>query len=278
MEERQEYQLSCLPVSVFSDLRSGQLSLTEWASFGKKVGLDAIDLNILCISALDNDQIVKLREELSRPVLMVTTYSDFTNPEEEGRQAAIAKAKQDIERSSLLGAKYIRLTAGQRYPGYSDAQTADQIVACFEKCIPAAQEAGISVLLENHSRPGAWQYDDYDFHMGRMLLLWEKLKALPVNVNFDTANSFAIDGWKELIDVFGDRIETVHINDLESISPLRFCCVTDGIVPLEQQLRYLMSKGYRGPFCIEEASMKGLPGIGTAVEKTKALLSAIGAR
>lgn len=276
MEERQKTEISCLPVSVFPELRSGLLSLSDWALFGKEIGLDAIDINVQCISVLDIQQLVNLRKELCRPVLMVTTYSDFSNPEREARQAAILKAKQDIEKASLLGARYIRLTAGQRYPDCSDVQTAEQIADCFESCICAAQNAGVSVLLENHSKPGAWQYDDYNFHMDRMCLLWEKMKHLPIKINYDTANAFAINGWKELIDMFGDRIETVHINDLESVSPLRFCCISEGVVPLEQQLQYLISNGFHGPFCIEEASMKGLPGIRHAVEKTKELLSRIG--
>ncbi len=40
-------KLSCLPVSFFSDIIEGRMSVFEWAQMGASLGLDAIDISIL---------------------------------------------------------------------------------------------------------------------------------------------------------------------------------------------------------------------------------------
>jgi hypothetical protein len=40
-------KLSCLPVSFFSDITEGSMSVFEWAQMGASIGLDAIDISIL---------------------------------------------------------------------------------------------------------------------------------------------------------------------------------------------------------------------------------------
>ena len=265
-------KLSCLPVSLFSAFYAGTMDLAEWSAQAAQLGLDYVDVNIRCLAALGLQEAEALAAQLPVPVMMVTTYSDFTNPAADALQEAVKQAKYDIEKTAALGAKYLRLTAGQAYPGQNDDAVIDRICRCFEACIPAAERAGVSLLLENHSRPGAWQYDDFNFHFDRMISLWEKLRELPVGINYDTANAFALHRWQELLDAFRGRIETVHVNDLGSVDPLKFVCIGEGIVPLAQQLNAIFANGFSGPVCIEEAGMEGLDGICRSVTHTRHLL------
>ena len=208
--------------------------------------------------------------------MMITTYSDFTNPDDEMLERAVADAKKDIEMAAALKAKYLRLTAGQAYPGETDETMIRRIYSCFEMCLPVAEAHGVGILLENHSKPGAWQYPDYDFHLERMLKLWNCLQELPVGINFDTANAYALRDWKSLVDAFGSRIETVHINDLETVVPLKFSCVGEGVVPQAEILREVYRRGFHGPICIEDACMRGMDGIETAFNHTKEILQKLG--
>lgn len=267
--------LSCLPVSLFSGFYDRKTDLTAWSKQAAQIGLDYIDINIRCLLGMDPQEAAAVSETLPVPVMMVTTYSDFTNPEPAALTAAVEQAKQDIRTAAALQAKYLRLTAGQAYPGQVDPEVIERIYRCFEACIPAAEAAGIGLLIENHSRPGAWQYDDFDFHFERMVMLWERLQALPIGVNYDTANAFALHRWQELLDAFRGRIETVHVNDLVSVNPLKFACIGDGIVPLQEQLDAIFASGFRGAVCIEEAGMNGLDGIGRSVSYTRQLLEQV---
>lgn len=265
-------KISCLPVSLFQDFFDRRLTLEGWASYAAELGMDYIDINRRCLLDMTASQAETARGKLARPIMMVTTYSDFTNPDPAALAAAVEDAKTDIALSAALGAKYLRLTAGQNYPGQSDEGMIERIRRCFEACVPVAQEAHLGLLLENHSKPGAWTYPDFDFHFERMMKLWEALRDLPIGVNFDTANGFAIKEWKAIADAFGERIETVHINDLASVEPLQFALVGEGIVPQIKILAEVFRLGFRGPICIEEAGFRGKEGIADAYQNTKTIL------
>ena len=264
--------LSCLPVSLFSAFFDRSMDVPAWSEAAAQMGLDRIDVNIRCLLDRDVDAVAAISRQLALPVLMVTTYSDFTNPTEEGRMLAVEQAKLDIRKTAALGASYLRLTAGQSYPDQDETGTIEGVYRCFEACIPDAEAAGIRLLIENHSKPGAWQYPDFNFHFDRMAALWQKLQALPIGVNYDTANAFAVEKWRDLLDLFRGRIETVHVNDLVSVQPLQFCCIGDGIVPLQEQFAAIYATGFNGPICIEEAGMQGLEGIRRSIDFTKQLL------
>ena len=133
----------------------------------------------------------------------------------------------------------------------------------------------MGILLENHSKPGAWDYADYVFHVERFLALWEALKPLPISINYDTANAYALKEWERLLDAVVGRIETMHLNDLASVDPLTFALVGEGIVPLEDMLRTIKSTGFCGPVCIEEAGFQGWNGVANAVDYTKKLCAKI---
>jgi len=216
---------------------------------------------------------VALREKLRLPVLMACTYSDFTNPDAKGRAKAIEKAQGEIRIAGELGVRYFRLTAGPNYQNLSEKETIANVTECFAACVPAAEKGDLRLLVENHSRPGAWQYDDFNFHSERFLRLWEALATLPVGVNFDIANAFALGCWEKLLHSVDGRVETVHVNDISSISPLRFCCAGEGIVPIGKMLETAFRTGFRGPVCIEEAGMCGVEGMLRAVNAVKTLCS-----
>ncbi|MBR3640938.1 MAG: sugar phosphate isomerase/epimerase [Oscillibacter sp.] len=265
-------KISCLPVSLFQDFFDRKFTLEDWASYAAELGMDYVDINRRCLLDMSVSQAEAVRGKLARPIMMVTTYSDFTNPDPAALNEAVEAAKVDIALCEALGAKYLRLTAGQDYPNQRDEDMIERIYRCFETCVPLAQKAGLGLLLENHSKPGAWTYVDYDFHFDHMLKLWEKLKALPIGVNFDTANGFALKDWKTIADAFGDRIETVHINDLASVEPLKFSLVGEGIVPQIKILAEVFRLGFHGPICIEEAGFRGKEGIAAAYQNTKTIL------
>ena len=39
-------QISCLPISFFKELSTGEMSIGEWARYGKDLGLDGIDISM----------------------------------------------------------------------------------------------------------------------------------------------------------------------------------------------------------------------------------------
>jgi sugar phosphate isomerase/epimerase len=126
--------------------------------------LDAIDINTLFLGDMTMYEIAAIRDQLSLPVLMISTYSDFTNPDAYFRKQEIENAIRNIKYAKQIGTKYVRLTAGQAYPDCSVSRTIDNVYTCFEACVPIAEQCGVRILIENHSKPDARTYPDFNFH------------------------------------------------------------------------------------------------------------------
>lgn len=260
--------ISCLPVSLYSEFFAGERTIPQWSQQAKELGLDTVDINALFIREKSEEEITQIRQQLAIPVLMVSAYSDFTLPDPQARAEAVEIAKADIRRAAAIGAKYIRLTAGQAYPDQDDEEMCTRVYDCFATCVEVAKQYGVEILLENHSKPGAWQYIDYNFNMEHFLMLWDRLKSLPIHINFDTANAYALTDWKRILDAVAGRIATIHINDLASVEPLKFCLAGDGIVPMDEILDAVYATGFCGDICLEEAAFLGWEGIEKATAYT----------
>lgn len=265
-------KISCLPVSLYPDFYAGKITIPQWSEKAAKLGLDCVDINALFIREKTIPEIAQIRQQLCVPVLMVSAYSDFTHPDDAARREILQTALEDMERAKAIGAKYIRLTAGQAYPDQPDEAVCNRVYDCFAVCARKAEDLGITILLENHSKPGAWQYPDYNFDLERFLLLWQRLKKLPISVNFDTANGWALQDWGKILSAVSGRIATVHINDLSCVKPLIFCMAGAGTVPVDTMLDAIYATGFRGDICLEEAAFLGWEGLEKAVAYTLALV------
>ena len=86
-------KLSCLPVSFFSDIIEGRMSVFEWAEMGASLGLDAIDISILFTPDHTPQTLAQIRQDVASigmRILMVTSYPDFTHPDAAQRERELA--------------------------------------------------------------------------------------------------------------------------------------------------------------------------------------------
>lgn len=264
---------SCLPVSLFSQLISGEMQISDWSTAARKMGFDAVDLSILFIRQRNQKGLRSVKSQLDgMPVAMITTYSDFTQPDESLREKELAHAISDIAVASELGAKFIRLTAGQMHEGLPVKAGIKAVVNCFEECCEKAGRWGVQILLENHSKPGAWDYPDFDFHTQRFLSLVDALKDLPVGINFDTANTYALgDDASAVFEQLIDRVQSIHVNDVRDVSKLEFVGIGDGGAPISTIFSIAKAHGFNGLLSIEEVGRDGLRGIQRSFSRAKAL-------
>ena len=112
-------QLSCLPVSFFSDIIEGRMSVGEWARMGASVGLDAVDLSILFVPDRSAPAVAAVRREVEDAgmrVAMVSSYPDFTHPDPAQRQNELIMEQEVFAVAAGLGAEMVRVTDGQAHP------------------------------------------------------------------------------------------------------------------------------------------------------------------
>lgn len=266
---------SCLPVSLFAEIIAGRMSVLEWANAAREMGMDAIDMSILFFPHRTATAVAGVKRQLREsgmPVAMITTYPDFTQPDRGMREHEIAHAVSDIAIAAELGAKYVRITAGQVHPYLNDEEGIKLAADGIAHCCRYAGKWGVELLLENHSKPGAWDNPDFVFHTGRFLKLVDALCGLPVGINFDTANTYALgDNAAEVFDRVYNRVVSIHINDIADCVNLSFVGIGDGSAPIKEIFSIAKKRGFDGLLSIEEVGHEGLVGIRRSFERSKFL-------
>ena len=268
-------KLSCLPVSIFSEICSGEIKLNEWSNFAAKIGLDAFDISILFIRDRTPTGLKNARKEIDAggiPLGMIATYPDFATPDDEFRSKELHRSLGDIATAADLGAEYVRITAGQYYPGQDNIKSLEGIVRCLYICSEAAQKYGIKLLWENHSKPGAWENIDFNYDVERLEMMHHELEDGPVLMNYDIANACLLGFGVELFEKYYNQIATIHVNDVKSVSPIKFCGIGNGIAKVQETLELAKNRGFNGMVSVEEASFEGWAGISKYVAETRSYI------
>ena len=258
-------KLSCLPVSFFNDIIEGRMTIGEWARMGYEIGLDAIDLSILFLPDRNISNAAELRREIGSEgmtVAMVTSYPDFTHPDRSQRKKELELEIEVVEIAKELGAKYVRVTAGQAHPETDREVGIEWAVEGLINLVNATRNMGVILVYENHGKPGAWQYTDFSQPAEIFLEIARGIASADLKINFDTANAtaFAQDPLNLLEQVI-DRVETIHAADTGIRGGLQHVLLGTGLTPFEEIFSCLKRMGWDNWICMEEAAFQGREGV-----------------
>lgn len=263
-------KVSCLPVSLFSDIVSGKMTIGDWAREGKKAGLDAVDFSNMFLREHTPVYYRAVRDMLEAEgmsVTMMTTYPDFTHPDSLQRERELEYLAFDFAQAAQLGIRYIRVLAGQAHPGVKREEGIAWAVEYLKRASVLAEKYGITPVYEDHAKPGAWDYIDFSHPADIFLEIYEKTKDVGLKVNFDTANiiAYGADTMEVLRRVL-PRLETIHAADTSTRGTLNHCEIGTGLAPFEEIFKLVKEYGFDGWICIEEGSMQGIHGIKKAAQ------------
>ena len=131
-------------------------------------------------------------------LIMLSIHQDFISPDPAERQKHIDHTKHCIDLASQMGIPAIRLNSGRwktipsfnelmkakgiepPLPGYTKADAIKWCVDSIEKCLPAAERAGVMLALENH-----WGLTTYPEDL---LMIYKSIESPWLGVNLDTGN------------------------------------------------------------------------------------------
>jgi len=266
-------QLSCLPVSFFKGILEGRMSLRGWAAMAKAEGLDGIDLSVMLVANHTPTYLERIKADLGEEgigIVMMTTYPDFSHPDRAQREREMEYARRDVALSAELGAKYLRILAGQAHPETRTHDGVAWVVESFKRLDDVAARHGVTLLYENHSKPGAWKYFDFSHPTDIFLEILGKVADTGIRVNFDTANALVYgDESYRILEAVLDRLETVHIADTGVVGKQVPVVIGEGVVPFREVFARLRAAGFDGWLCIEEASGMGAEGLRRAISFTR---------
>jgi sugar phosphate isomerase/epimerase len=274
VDERNPMKLSCLPVSFFDEIISGRMSVRDWARMGAELRLDAIDLSILFVPDRSTASLTVLRHQIESAgmsVAMITSYPDFTHPDPRQRAKELESEIRVVETALRLGARLVRVTAGQAHP---ETEKADGISWAVEGLCCLAERVGglgIQLVYENHAKPGAWEYADFSQPPEIFLEIVRQTAGASLGVNFDMGNAatFAEDP-VQLLEAVLDRVGSLHASDSSTRGALNHCLLGTGITPYPALFACLKRNNWDGWICMEEASQLGKDGVQRAASFVRA--------
>jgi sugar phosphate isomerase/epimerase len=270
-------KMSCLPVSLFSDITDGKLQLGDWIDLAADSGLDGADISIMFIKNHTDTylrQFKKMQAEKSIPIVMCTAYPDFTHYDAMQLRREMEYLRRDIALCSELRIPYLRVLAGQAHPETPVDRGVAQAIENLRKSAQVADEYGVSLVYENHGKPGSWQYIDLTYPPDLFLKVFAGIRDTSIRVNFDIGNvtAFGADSVELLEKVF-DKVETIHVSDMAEKGKFSPVAIGAGVAPIKESFSLLKKRGFDKWISIEEASFKGAQGIRDAVKTTRRLWS-----
>jgi sugar phosphate isomerase/epimerase len=261
-------KLSCLPVSFFSDIIEGRLTVAGWARMGAELGLDAIDLSILFVPDRSASAVRALRRQIEAEgmqVAMLTSYPDFTHPDRRQRARELDLEQEVVETAAGLGARLVRVTAGQAHPDTGRAEGIAWAIEGLCRLAERSSGSGVTLVYENHAKPGAWQYTDFSQPPEIFLEIAGGTAGAGLEINFDTGNAAAFaEDPVALLDRVLDRVASVHASDTAERGRLCHVLLGTGVTPFGLLFERLAGAGWDGWICMEEASYGGRDGVQAA--------------
>ena len=265
-------KLSCLPVSLYDDIFSGKRTVADWLCLGAKLGLDAVDFSIKFFrdgkgSLLYPPNQMRAAVEKSRiSPCMLACYSDFTHPDAAQREAELTQLKADIELADVLGARFVRITAGQNHPGIQRDEGVQWVTEGFRRALDEADKRDITLAYENHTKGAPWDYWDFSQPTAIFLEILDALADTPLGVCFDTANPLVLgEDVLALLEEVLERVVVLHVFDLREVGVFEPVRVGTGASPICQVFARMRQAGYDGWLSIEEASRSGEEGFAQSI-------------
>ncbi len=273
-------QLSCIPVSFFPEILGGRMPISDWVRMAGRHSLDAIDLSILFIPDRSLPAARALRRQIQDQgmrVAMLSTYPDFTHPDPAQRRRELDAAVHSAALAQELNARLVRVTAGQAHPETERQAGIDWAIEGLTRLVECTSQASVTLVYENHAKPGAWRYTDFSQPPEIFLEIVRGTAPVGLGINFDTANATAFaEDPHALLGLVIHRLVSVHAADTARYGELVPVLLGTGVTPFHSLFRQLRRAQWDNWICIEEASRTGEAGIAAAVSFVRNLWNQTG--
>jgi len=196
-------RLGCAAYSYRDLLKSGEISLSEFVDTCAGLGLDGVELTSYYFPSTERGLLNLIKRHCllkGVDVLGAAIGSNFTQADRERRREQVNLARDWLGHSLQLGAPYLRVFAGPVPEGVPKETARGWALECLTELIPAAEDAGVCLALENHGGVTATAEDT------RWLL--DRLQSPWLGLNLDFGN-FSPDPYGQYAQVL-DRAITTH--------------------------------------------------------------------
>jgi sugar phosphate isomerase/epimerase len=177
----------------FLDLKKPTMTLFDFIDLGATLPLDAVELTSYYFAETSDAYLDKLKSHAASKKLAISgvpVRNDFCQSDDAKRKADVEHVKAWTARAARLGAKTVRIFAGNLEKGDTLEAAQKRVVAAMEECCAAAEKLGIYLALENHGG-----ITDTPEHL---LDLVKPIKSSALGVNIDTGNFHTADPYADI--------------------------------------------------------------------------------
>jgi sugar phosphate isomerase/epimerase len=171
------------------------MSVFDWIDMAKGLEAEGLEMYDGFFTSLEDAYIDGVRDaifEAGFEMPMLCCSPDFTNPDAEAREQAVAREAELIRIARRLGGPgaTCRVLTGQRYPEVSLEQGLEWVVDAIDELLPVAREHDVVLALENHYKDGHWRYPEF---AQKKEVFLKVLEAIPerqhFGVQYDPSNA-----------------------------------------------------------------------------------------
>jgi len=211
-------KLAAFPKAFMTALcKDGSMTVSEWIQLGTSLDVDGLEWYAGFLEMADERNWSRFRNEVEdagKVIPMVCCSPDFTHPDSAFRHAQIAQQKRWIDMTCALGGSFCRVLSGQRRPELSIDQGVKLAADCIHRCLPYAEERGITLIIENHYKDDFWEYPEFAQQMEVFCQLIDAVRHPKFGVNYDPSNAYlAGEDPLELLRRVSHRVVTMHASD-----------------------------------------------------------------
>ena len=175
------------------NLAKPSMTLLEFIDLAGELPLDAVELTSYYWAETTDEYIDKLKAHCAKKKLAISGVpvgNTFTYKDDAKRAAEVKKVKEWTARAAKLGAKTVRIFAGNLEKGETLADAQQRVTDCMNECCETAEKLGVMLALENHGG-----ITDSAEHL---LELVKPVKSKALGVNIDTGNFHTADPYADL--------------------------------------------------------------------------------
>jgi sugar phosphate isomerase/epimerase len=211
-------RLAAFPKAYMDELCvNGSMSIRDWVKLAAPLRLDGLEFYSGFLELREVSSWPAARREVEQAgmtVPMLCCSPDFTHPDADFRLRQVESEMEWIDMAAELGAKFCRVLSGQRRPEVSRVDGIRYAAECIEACLPHAERAGVTLVIENHYKDNYWQYPEFAQRMDVFCELVDRIDSPHFGVNYDPSNTFlAGEDPLELLRRVKHRVVTMHASD-----------------------------------------------------------------
>lgn len=177
----------------YLDLKKPTMTLFDMADLAADMNLDAIEPTAYYFPESSTDYLTRLKGKCTRLGLDISgtaVGNNFCVADPDKLKEQIANVKKWTEHSSLLGAKTMRIFAGNVAKGDTEEKARERCIAAIQESCDHAAKFGVILALENHG--GIVESID------QMLIIVKAIKHDWFGVNLDSGNFHSADPYADL--------------------------------------------------------------------------------